>query len=171
MTEILLKVILPFAELAGVRPGEERKPLCPAWKAELERGKYEMEEVRYIECYKDKGPLWQQKLLPFLSSGRCRCLCTAETSPAQPWPEPVWCASPPPPWEPGTPLGNRTPPVGQHQINNLNLTYADQDKPSNGAAARTDGICYRGDRHHVNVAKWRLETTQRFHQQKHAMRW
>lgn len=51
--------------------------------------------------------------LPFPSWGRCRCLCTAETSPARPWPEPAWCASPPPQWEPGTPQGNRTPPARQ----------------------------------------------------------
>lgn len=48
--------------------------------------------------------------LPFLSWERCKCLCIAETSPARPWPEPAWCASLPPPSEPDTPLGSRTPP-------------------------------------------------------------
>lgn len=34
---IMLLVNLPFAELAGVGPGEEREPLGPAWKAKLGR--------------------------------------------------------------------------------------------------------------------------------------
>lgn len=52
--------------------------------------------------------------LPFLSWGRCRSLCIAETSPAPPWPAPVGCASPPPPLKPDTPPGNRTPPGRKH---------------------------------------------------------
>lgn len=106
------QLTLPFAELAGVRPGEKRKPLVSTWKAKLEKEQRWEGEVRWNMSVNNSWELsfWLQKKKkntsscpPFPSWGRCRCLCTAETSPARPWPEPVWCASPPPQWEPGTP--------------------------------------------------------------------
>ena len=92
--------------------------------------------------------------LPFLSWGRCRCLCTAGTSPARPWPGPVWCASPPPRWEPDTPLGNRTPPAGKktntHHMNKSTHTYADQE--SDNPEENSNGICCKW-----NLTQWECD--------------
>ncbi len=52
---------------------------------------------------------------PSPSSWHCRCLYTAETSPVRLWPEPAECAWLPPPSEPDSPPGNKTPPVPTHQ--------------------------------------------------------
>lgn len=118
---------VPFAELAGVRPGEERELLGPARKAKLElrvagdrrRGR---EVGRGWAAALQTAPppaegLWGTPSdSPFLSWARCKRPCTAGTSPAQPWQAPAWCASPPPRWAPGTPPGNRTPPARARTI-------------------------------------------------------
>lgn len=91
--------------------------------------------------------------LPFLSWGRCRCLCTAETSPARPWQEPAWCASPPPPWEPDTPLGSKTPPGNARHIDEMKLTHVDQDT-ENWKQCNCKKWCdLLLRRHHVNMGE------------------